>query len=507
MALPPSPAPFWPAESLKDLVSCSSGGRTDVPMEGVKPEVVDTLSPPPSDAGSPSQSSPLSLGSRGSSSGGSGSDSEPDSPVFEDSQVRPRRSPLPVIWQCPLSHGAGSGPGTSRLAFRRQSPVGPQGGARSTDPSAPAQLSGHSRPVLTPPAPSSPQMKPEQLPAPHGRGMLDRSRLALCVLVFLCLSCNPLASLMGSWALPGPSDATSAYHGPWRSVLGAEGRGRQAGRGRGKEAPADLGLGLWISWELCPQALSALRWPWLGPVAAAPAGLADEWAAGAALLGASLCLWRAGHAAPLGSSCALLEASQAGRPGPGPGEGLDPGLWGWQGREGTGPTRHRPALPLLSTPQPSTDSLAPTLLTWTPRPQGDFAQAAQQLWLALRALGRPLPTSHLDLACSLLWNLIRHLLQRLWVGRWLAGRAGGLRRDSALEADTRTSACDAALVYHKLHQLHTMGKAGGARPQGCPPPLPPTQPHALLCSREVPRRAPRCRQPGAECPEPGGVCG
>lgn len=60
-----------------------------MPMESVKPEVVDTLSPPPSDAGSPSQSSPLSLGSRSSGSGGSGSDSEPDNPVFEDSQVGP----------------------------------------------------------------------------------------------------------------------------------------------------------------------------------------------------------------------------------------------------------------------------------------------------------------------------------------------------------------------------------------------------------------------------------
>lgn len=82
------------------------------------------------------------------------------------------------------------------------------------------------------------------------------------------------------------------------------------------------------------------------------------------------------------------------------------------------------------------------------------------MWLALRALGRPLPTSHLDLACSLLWSLIRHLLQRLWVGRWLAGRAGGLHRDCALEADARASARDAALVYHKLHQLHTMGMPG-----------------------------------------------
>lgn len=105
------------------------------------------------------------------------------------------------------------------------------------------------------------------------------------------------------------------------------------------------------------------------------------------------------------------------------------------------------------------DALTPLHLE-NPHPQGDFAQAAQQLWLALRALGRPLPTSHLDLACSLLWNLIRHLLQRLWVGRWLAGRAGGLQRDCALQADARTSARDAALVYHKLHQLHTMGMTG-----------------------------------------------
>lgn len=58
-------------------------------MESGKPEVVDTLSPPPSDAGSPSQSSPLSLGGKSGGSAGSGSDSEPDSPVFEDSQVGP----------------------------------------------------------------------------------------------------------------------------------------------------------------------------------------------------------------------------------------------------------------------------------------------------------------------------------------------------------------------------------------------------------------------------------
>ncbi|XP_073737906.1 sterol regulatory element-binding protein 1 isoform X1 [Callorhinus ursinus] len=292
------------SKSLKDLVSaCGSGGNTDVPMDGTKPELVDTLSPPPSDAGSPFQSSPLSLGGRGS--GGSGSDSEPDSPVFEDSQV-----------------------------------------------------------------------KPEQLLSPRSRGMLDRSRLALCTLVFLCLSCNPLAALLGGRALPSPSDAGSTYHRPGRSVLGTEGR----------DGPG------WAPWLLTPLV-------WL------PNGLL-----------ALACL-------------ALLFVY--GEPVTRPHSGPAVHFW-----------RHRKQADL---------DLA----------RGDFAQAAQQLWLALRALGRPLPTSHLDLACSLLWNLIRHLLQRLWVGRWLAGRAGGLQRDCALQADARTSARDAAFVYHKLHQLHAMGKYTG----------------------------------------------
>ncbi|KFO27658.1 Sterol regulatory element-binding protein 1 [Fukomys damarensis] len=294
------------SKSLKDLVSdCGSGGNADVVMEGVKSEVVDTLTPPPSDAGSPSQSSPLSFGSRGSGSGGSGSDSEPDSPVIEDSQV-----------------------------------------------------------------------KPGQLPSPHSRGMLDRSRLALCALVFLCLFYNPLASLMSSRGLPSPLDATSVHHSPGRAMLGAEGR----------DGPG------WAPWLLPPLV-------WLGN------GL---------LVLVSLALL-------------FVYGEPVTRPH------SAPAVHFW---------RHRKQADL---------DLA----------RGDFAQAAQQLWLALRALGRPLPTSHLDLACSLLWNLIRHLLQRLWVGRWLASRAGGLQRDCALKADVRASARDAALVYHKLHQLHAMGKYTG----------------------------------------------
>ncbi|XP_041851869.1 sterol regulatory element-binding protein 1 isoform X2 [Melanotaenia boesemani] len=110
-----------------------------------------------------------------------------------------------------------------------------------------------------------------------------------------------------------------------------------------------------------------------------------------------------------------------------------------------------------------------SVLFWRHRKQadldlarGDFAQASHNLRTCLKALGRPLPTSQLDLACAALWSLLRFCLQRLWVGRWLAGRAGGLRSDRPLQDDACKSSRDAALVYHRLHQLHMTGKLNGS---------------------------------------------
>ncbi|XP_029293890.1 sterol regulatory element-binding protein 1 isoform X2 [Cottoperca gobio] len=110
-----------------------------------------------------------------------------------------------------------------------------------------------------------------------------------------------------------------------------------------------------------------------------------------------------------------------------------------------------------------------SVLFWRHRKQadldlarGDFAQASHNLWTCLKALGRPLPISQLDLACAALWSLLRFCLQRLWVGRWLAARAGGLRSDQPLKEDACKSSRDAALVYHRLHQLHMTGKLNGS---------------------------------------------
>lgn len=92
--------------------------------------------------------------------------------------------------------------------------------------------------------------------------------------------------------------------------------------------------------------------------------------------------------------------------------------------------------------------------------KGDTISAARHLEICLRALKRPLPVSKLDLACGLVWQLMRHVLQRLWIGTWLASAAGGINlwgRSTDTKDYAKISAKDAALVYHKLHQLSLTG--------------------------------------------------
>ncbi|NXE40307.1 SRBP1 protein, partial [Ptilorrhoa leucosticta] len=292
-----------PAKELG--TQCSRGAKVEAPMEVVKAEVMEMLTPPPSDVGSPSHSSPLSL-SGGSSN--SSSDSEPESPLCDHGKVKQ---------ECP------------------------------------------------PPSPSS-------------QGMLDRSRMALCTFVFLCLSFNPLASLLRGSGSPAPLGSQETA-GPSRSIMAESGT---------SEEPWG-----WTQW----------LWP-------------------------TLAFWALNVALVLG---AVVRLFVCGEPVTRPHS--EPSILFW---------RHRRQADL-------------------DLDRGDFAQGAQHLRTALGALGRPLPASHGDLACSLLWTLLRHLLQRLWVGRWLAARAGGLRPDPPPPAHVRQSARDAAMAYHRLHQLHLAGKQAG----------------------------------------------
>ncbi|NXA94071.1 SRBP1 protein, partial [Melanocharis versteri] len=294
-------------QPAKDLgTHCSRGAKAEAPMEVVKAEVMEMLTPPPSDTGSPSHSSPLSLS--GGSSNSSSSDSEPDSPLCGYGKVKQERSP----------------------------------------------------------------------PSPSSQGMLDRSRMALCTFVFLCLSFNPLASLLRGSGSPAPLGGQDTA-GPGRSIMAESGT---------LEEPWG-----WTQW----------LWP-------------------------TLAFWALNVALVLG---AVVRLFVCGEPVTRPHS--EPSILFW---------RHRRQADL-------------------DLDRGDFAQGAQHLRTALGALGRPLPASHGDLACSLLWTLLRHLLQRLWVGRWLAARAGRLRPDPPPPAHVRQSARDAAMAYHRLHQLHLAGKQAG----------------------------------------------
>ncbi|XP_059809739.1 sterol regulatory element-binding protein 2 [Hypanus sabinus] len=90
--------------------------------------------------------------------------------------------------------------------------------------------------------------------------------------------------------------------------------------------------------------------------------------------------------------------------------------------------------------------------------RGAFIAAAGNLQACLLALGRALPGSRLDLACSLCWNIIRHGVQKLVFMRWLLKWTRGFRQEAQLQEEAKMSARDAALVYHKLHQLQLTDK-------------------------------------------------
>ncbi|XP_042210022.1 sterol regulatory element-binding protein 1-like isoform X4 [Homarus americanus] len=89
--------------------------------------------------------------------------------------------------------------------------------------------------------------------------------------------------------------------------------------------------------------------------------------------------------------------------------------------------------------------------------KGNYSSAYQQYSLSLMVVGRPLPSNLLEKAFSVLWQGIRQILQRLYLGRWLAKHAGGLFLEQSVREEIQESMCECAYVYHRLHKLHLMG--------------------------------------------------
>ncbi|XP_009865995.1 PREDICTED: sterol regulatory element-binding protein 2 [Apaloderma vittatum] len=219
------------------------------------------------------------------------------------------------------------------------------------------------------------KVKDEPDSPPVALGMVDRSRILLCALTFLCLSFNPLTSLLDARGTP-ESDSL-VHHGSGRNVLTIE---------------SDAGG--WFGWMM-----------------------------------PTLILWLVNGVIVLSVFVKLLVHGEP--------------VTRLHSRSSVTFWRHRKQADL---------DLA----------RGDFAAAASNLQICLSVLGRALPASRLDLACSLSWNVIRYSLQKLALVRWLLKRTSHQWRareaTAGFEDEAKTSARDAALAYHKLHQLHITGK-------------------------------------------------
>uniref|UniRef100_A0A671PGT8 Sterol regulatory element-binding protein 2 n=1 Tax=Sinocyclocheilus anshuiensis TaxID=1608454 RepID=A0A671PGT8_9TELE len=217
--------------------------------------------------------------------------------------------------------------------------------------------------------PGSPLLEHETVKSepdsPSSVGVMDRSRLLLCTLTFLCLSLNPLPSLLESEESAG----LTAAHGSSRSLF---------------SLPTQS-FGAWL-WCVLPWFLVWVL-----------SGVGVVWGCVRVLY-----LWE--PVTPLHSPTSVR-------------------FW-----------RHRKQADLQLY-------------------RGDYSEAVVSLHTCLSVLSRVLPSSTLDIICSLSWNLIRYCLRKPAPLGWLVRLVGGGHEGE----ESQTSSRDAALVYHQLSQLQLTG--------------------------------------------------
>jgi len=86
-------------------------------------------------------------------------------------------------------------------------------------------------------------------------------------------------------------------------------------------------------------------------------------------------------------------------------------------------------------------------ITYSTLPAGNYDAAETHLDECLVVLGRPSPSSLLQLWTSLLWQAVRQVLHRIYIARLFA------RQASKICPDVAKCSRDAATVYYNLLQL------------------------------------------------------
>lgn len=90
---------------------------------------------------------------------------------------------------------------------------------------------------------------------------------------------------------------------------------------------------------------------------------------------------------------------------------------------------------------------------------GNYSAAPGEYRTCLELFGQPVPRSKFQCVMSTGWQFFRMGLHRLWIGRWLSRKAGGLFCSQQSRTEALSSAREVALLYHRLNQMQLVHKS------------------------------------------------
>ncbi|XP_058445375.1 sterol regulatory element-binding protein 1 [Malaya genurostris] len=86
--------------------------------------------------------------------------------------------------------------------------------------------------------------------------------------------------------------------------------------------------------------------------------------------------------------------------------------------------------------------------------RGNIVASLQESKRCLAIFGVSIPNNRLETVTTTCWQFVRMFLHRIYIGRWLSRRTGGLLKPESQRIDALSSAKELALLFHRLNQLY-----------------------------------------------------